>query len=52
MKKLYDILSKDIKKENLEVYEIIIISVIIPLSFVLIIGFADWILKSLINIFE
>lgn len=44
MKELLDILSKDIEKENFTTKELIIFGVIAPLTFVLVCGFAGWLI--------
>lgn len=44
MRKSLDILSKDIKKENYTMKEIIIFGIIVPLAFVLFCGFAGWLI--------
>lgn len=45
MKELFKVFAKDIEKENFTKKEVIIFGVIAPLAFVLVFGFAGWLMK-------
>ena len=45
MRQLLDILSKDIENENFTKKEVIIFGIFVPLAFVLVCGFAGWLIK-------
>lgn len=45
MKELFKVFAKDIESEKFTKREIIIFAVVVPVVFVLVLGFLDWLMK-------
>ena len=45
MKELFKVFSKDIQSEHFTKREVIIFAVVVPVAFVIICGFAEWLIK-------